>query len=168
MDHKAIGHLFHHNPVIRNAVLEIEAQMVEDSKSLLVRSLRQTTVSLIKIATGKASGSADFQKVQLHAITELFNRIGFALPPRSGQGGVSGNVVIRLESGEAKDLALLIQDRQDRNLLESPDGGDEEGGEETESSEIEMGVQGDPLRENRRGTMEDESLADNRAADNES
>ena len=155
-----IANLFHNNPVIRAAVLEMEKQIVEDSKALLVRSLRKTTVNLIKIATGEIKGS----KVQMSAILELYNRVGFSMPVRGGQGQ-SGNVVIRLESGEAKDLALLVRSRQDHQLPPPDEDSDEEGGEDDEQADDEVG-EAEDFREESRRVVEDESVADLRPGDN--
>lgn len=157
ISNRNISGLFHTNPIIRAAVLEMERQLVEDSKSLLVRSLRQVTVNLIKIATGEIKGS----KVQMASIVELYNRVGFSMPVRGGQGQ-GGNVVIRLESGEAKDLALLVRSRQDRQLP-PPDGEEmsEEGGEDDEQD----GAETEDIREGNRGSMDDKSVAGNGADD---
>lgn len=161
--HENIAHHFYHNPVIRAAVLEMEKQLVEDSKALLVRSLRSVTTNLIKIAKGDIRGS----KVQMSAILEVYNRIGFSMPVRGGQGQ-GGNVVIRLESGEAKDLALLVRDRQDRQLAPPDDDIEEEGGEESGQSEVEVGDEGDTGGEEEQGPVEYRFVADNGAEDNES
>lgn len=135
IDKKTIAFLFRNNPVIRTAVVELEEQVIEDSKAMLVRALRRTTRNLIKIATGQITGlSADKIKVQLEAIREHYNRVGFGLLPKGK--GEGSDLTIRIESGEAKALGILI-DRREHKLL---GGGEHDGEAEDEAkrgSEVE-------------------------------
>jgi len=140
-----IAHLFQNNPIIRAAVVELEHEIVEESKGLLVRSIRSATKNLIKLATGKTNITADKMKAQLEAIRELYNRAGFAIPGKGGGG--SGNFVITLQSGEAHDLGLLIQ----RRVPQLTEGGDTDGRQD-EVDEEEAG-------ETEGGSVEDRSVA---------
>ncbi len=149
-----ISNIFRYNPIIRRAVLELSVEVAEEAKATLLRGLHRSAVSLVKLAAGESKlGTADKQKIQLEAIKEVFNRVGFALPVARGSKGGEGNLVIRIEGQEAHSLGLLISRR--RELL--PEGGDTDGdsdGEAEEASE-EAGEEGS-------GTSDDGSVGKGR------
>ena len=136
-----ISNIFRYNPVIRRAVLELSVEVAEEAKATLLRGLHRSAVNLVKLAAGESKlGSADKQKIQLEAIKEHFNRIGFAIPTARGGKGGDGDLVIRIEGEEAHSLGMLISRR--RELL--PEGGEASGNvgiEEEEASE-EAGEEG--------------------------
>ena len=136
-----ISGLFRHNPVIRAAVLELSVEVAEEAKTILLRGIHRSAVSLVELATGKSGlPTADKQKIQLDAIREVFNRIGFMIPAARGGKGDSGDYVIRIESAEAHDLGLLISRRRDA----LPEGGETDGSSEVEaeSASEEAGEEG--------------------------
>ncbi len=126
INHRNLSGLFQHNTVIQEAVLDLQEQVVTKSKSLIKRKLYKVTENFVRIATGDATESADRQKVQLDAIRELFNRLGFLTPEKSASRD-SGDYVIRVEGGEGKQLAVLMERRQGRIAAGDHAEGTEEG-----------------------------------------
>ena len=134
-----ITYLFRTNPVIRQAVLDLSHEVAEEAKTVLLRSLHRSVVSLVKLAAGESKVStADKQKVQLEAIKEHFNRIGFAIPT-AGKGAPSGNLTIRIEGEEARDLGLLITRRRERLPAGGGDGDGRDPEEDQEERETNRG-----------------------------
>lgn len=136
-----ISGIFRANPVIRRAVLELSVEVAEEAKATLLRGLHRSAVSLVKLAAGESKlATADKQKIQLEAIKEVFNRVGFALPSAQGAKGGSSDFVIRIEGAEAHSLGVLISKRRD--LL--PEGGEADGdsGGEAEEASEEAGEEG--------------------------
>ena len=131
-----ISYVFRTNPIIRQAVLELSTEVAEEAKSVLLRSLHKSAVSLVKLAAGESRHTtADKMKVQLEAIKEHFNRINFAMPSASRRKEQEGDWVIRVEGPEANSLGLLISRR--RELTAGRKGGDidAEGDSEQEGEE---------------------------------
>ncbi len=125
-----ISGIFRSNPIIRRAVLELSVEVAEEAKATLLRGLHRSAVSLVKLAAGESKlGTADKQKIQLEAIKEVFNRVGFALPVARGAKGGQDSFIIRIESEEAHSLGVLISRRREL----SPGGGEPSGSAEVET-----------------------------------
>jgi len=111
-----LHHMFNFNPVIRAAVADLEKEIVEDSNHLLIRKSRAVTRQLIRMALGQAEGTANHQKVQLEAIREYYNRLGFGAgytgAGRRGEVGGRGDMTITISEDDSKDLALLVARRE--------------------------------------------------------
>lgn len=147
-----ISNVFRTNEIIRQATLGLATEVAEEAKMTLWRYLHKSAVSLVKLAAGESQHStADKMKVQLEAIKEHFNRIGFAMPT-AGRGGNAkeGDFIIRVEGPEAKDLGILISRR--REMLPKGRGGDVSADGDTEDAE-EEGPEGS-------GTGDDGSVAE--------
>ncbi len=109
-----LSNLFRYITVIREAVSQLEEQIVRDARSLLVRGIRKATKNLVRISSGEADESADKQKAQLEAIKELYNRVGFLIIGGGTKKGSSDKITVQLEGGESKALGILIDRRSQK------------------------------------------------------
>ena len=116
ISHQNLHHMFSFNPVIRAAVADLEKEIIEDSNHLLIRKSRAVTKQLIRMALCQSEGTANHQKVQLEAIREYYNRLGFGASysgaGRRGEVGGKGDMTITISEDDSKDLALLVARRE--------------------------------------------------------
>ena len=120
IDKQGVARLFRDNLIYRKAVMELEQDIIQDSRKLMVRQSRRVTAQLVKMALGKNNSDPKRQQNQLAAIREFYNRMGFGITEGS-KGGRQQEVLpagsdrfqITVAKGEADDLALLIQRRKE-------------------------------------------------------
>lgn len=113
-DQQMARYIMLNNPILRNAVLEMQALLVEEAGDIMIRGIRKISRKLVRMAAGEDDSTPNAQKVELMAIQEYFNRLGYGAARMTGGKVEQSELSVKLTGKEGSDLTVLVQRRQAR------------------------------------------------------